>query len=83
MVISISNFAIPRIPGNKEDLSFQQKQKQEETNIHSLCTQGVCRARPFFSLSLNNFFEMFKIGMHVEEGLYGLLSIILPEFSAQ
>ena len=25
----------------------------------------------FFSLSLNNFFEMFKIGMHVEEGLYG------------
>jgi hypothetical protein len=34
---SILNFAIPRIAGNiKEDLSFQHKQKQEETNIHSL-----------------------------------------------
>jgi len=36
--ISILNFAIPCVAGNKEGLSFQHKQKQEETIIHSLET---------------------------------------------
>jgi len=35
MEFSNLKFAMPRIAGNKEDLSFQHKNIQEETNIHS------------------------------------------------